>query len=250
MKNGQRAVALVTGADTGIGFETAKGLTLEGYHVIMACMVESDAMEAINKIQTINPDASLAFCKVDLRYFDMVENLSNYVIDNYSNLHILVNNAGINDNPFEVTDDGFEATFQVNYLSHVLLTNRLLPLINASEGRIIHVTSYGHHNAIYNINEPLWERIDDKGNPHFDGIQTYFNTKLANLLFHHELSRLLWASDSRAKSIAVHPGSAKTNMLKKYSFANIKHSIFEVGETIFGQSAKGGGSAYLICLLR
>lgn len=240
MGNSQKPIALITGADSGLGFETAKELSIKGYHAIMACMDESKAMEAINKILTINPKASLEFCEVDLRSFEMVEELASYVIDNYPRLHILVNNAGINDNPLEVTADGFEATFQVNYLSHVLLTNRLLPLVEAAQGRIVHVTSYGHNQAVYDINSPLWQPIDNTQKLHYDGIQTYFNSKLANLLFHYELSRYLSTNGSMTMSIAVHPGSAKTNMLKINSHANLKHTIFQIGETIVGQTAKGG----------
>ncbi len=236
----EKPIALVTGSDSGIGFETAKELALNDYHVIMASRDESNATNAIEKILAINKKATLEFCYVNLNSLDLVNDLANNVIKNYQNLQILVNNAGINDNPFAVTKDGFEETFQVNYLSHVLLTNKLLPMIETNKGRIVHVTSYGHHNAIYDLKSPLWQSVGETTIPEYDGIQTYFNSKLANLLFHYELSNRLELNDSGAISIAVHPGSTKTNMLKRNSYANLKHTFFQIGETLLGQKAEEG----------
>ncbi|KTD61166.1 SDR family NAD(P)-dependent oxidoreductase [Legionella spiritensis] len=247
-------IALVTGADSGLGFETAKRLAAEGFHVIMAGIRESEAQEAIKAIRNDVPAAILQFEYVDLGSMNSVKRLCDRLLAQYDNLSLLVNNAGVNDTPYRITKDGFEATFQINYLGHVLLTQRLLPLLEANgNARIVHVTSYGHHYGSCDTQSPLWQKISPENQPEcerqYHGIKAYFNSKLAVLLFHNELARRFNYCESSVKSIAVHPGSARTQMLKQNPWANCQHSFFQLSEQMVGQTpAEGARPTLHACL--
>ncbi len=122
-KSNPKPVAIVTGASSGIGFETAKGLVQEGYHVIMACKQDKQAEKAFNSLLETDYQGSVQLVYIDLASLSSVNAFCNQIKNQYESVSLLVNNAGINDAPFNVTEDGFESTFQVNYLAHVLLTH-------------------------------------------------------------------------------------------------------------------------------
>ncbi|KAJ9073592.1 Retinol dehydrogenase 13 [Entomophthora muscae] len=142
-------VAIVTGANTGIGYETARALGKAGYKVILACRSQAKAEAAISSLLEENPSANLKFMELDLASFDSVKKFASEFNNTESHLDLLVNNAGIMVLPtFQLSEDGNEMQYQVNYLSTFLLTRLLIKKLKASkQGRIISLSSLAHYNA-------------------------------------------------------------------------------------------------------
>lgn len=237
-------IAIITGANSGIGYETTIELAKAGYIVVMACINISGAQESKKKILEQIPEAQLIIEYLDLGSLSSVRTFTEKIINQYNEISLLINNAGINNAPFVLTEDGFESTFQVNYLGHFYLTQHLLPLLEKNgNGRVITVTSYGHHSGVISFDNPFLQHHEPDNPPlssSYNPFQAYFNSKLANLLFSRELDRRLRATGSSIKSIAVHPGSVQTNMLKKNNFVSLQYLFFSTGEKLIGQTAKEG----------
>jgi len=196
---------LVTGANTGIGFETAKCLAERGARVLLGCRSEDRATDAMARIHLDIGDADLAFVPLDQGDLASVEAAAELVMQE-ERLDVLVNNAGIMMTPRELTTDGFESQFGVNHLGTFALTGRLLSKLAETDGSRVVITSSLAHRA---------------GSIHFDDIDAakkygaqdrYQQSKLANLLFMYELDRRLRAADSSTIAVACHPGIADTEL--------------------------------------
>ncbi|OUS29778.1 hypothetical protein A9Q99_08085 [Gammaproteobacteria bacterium 45_16_T64] len=215
--------ALITGANSGIGFEAAKALAEKGARVTLACRNQQKAEEAIALIKSSLPKAKLEFLAMDLASQTSIKNAVANFKENNSSLDILINNAGVMWLPKSQTEDGFEMQFGTNHLGHFTLTGLLLDtLINTPNSRIVTVSSLGHYT----------------GKIHFDDIQldkrygkhkSYAQAKLANLMFAYELDRKLKAAGKETRSIAVHPGGSSTNLA---------NPGFEKGASLFTGVAK------------
>ena len=201
-------IALVTGANSGIGFATACGLARAGARVIMGCRNAGKAKAAMAAICAIVPKAKLEFLPGDLSDQASVHKAAELLKSRHSQLHIQVNNAGIMTLPYGKTRDGFEMLFGTNYLGHFALTGQLLDLTSRTSGsRIVTVTSLSERVGRLPLDDLNWEqsRYSKRG--------AYARSKLANLVFALELDRRLRKAGIDALSVAAHPGYSATNIV-------------------------------------
>lgn len=202
--SGQRV--LVTGANSGIGFETARVLAQRNAHVILACRTEAKAVEAMARIRALYPRAQLQFLPLDLASQTSVREMVAMFREQYDTLDLLINNAGVMWLPQSKTVDGFESQLGTNHLGHFALTGLLLPvLMNTPGARIVTVSSIAHRGGQIHFDD-LWL---DRG---YGRQKAYSQSKLANLVFALELQRRLHAAGAPIISVAAHPGVANTNL--------------------------------------
>jgi NAD(P)-dependent dehydrogenase (short-subunit alcohol dehydrogenase family) len=194
---------MVTGASSGIGKETAKQLAILGADVVMVCRSRERGERARTEIEE-GSHTNLELLLSDFRSLDSVRFLAGEFIERHRALHVLVNNAGVARVRRSVTADGFEETFEVNYLSHFLLTNLLLhSLKEGAPSRIVNVSSIGHFGGHINFQDLQME----KG---YGVMKAYKQTKLAQVLFTYELSRRLEGTGVTAN--CLHPGAVATKI--------------------------------------
>ncbi|MGF1618485.1 MAG: oxidoreductase, partial [Acidimicrobiia bacterium] len=199
--------AVVTGANAGLGFETAKGLAEAGCHVVMAARNREKADRALSELIGVHPDASLEIAELDLASLESVETAALSIFSDHPSVDILVNNAGLMAMPEGKTEDGFELQFGVNHLGHWALTAQLLPaLLGSPEARVVTVTSTVHH----------YGRRVDPDNPHlldsYDPWRAYGQAKLANYHFALGLQRQFEQAGVTAASLVAHPGLTNTDL--------------------------------------
>lgn len=198
---------LVTGANTGLGFEAAKVLAARGGRVLLGCRSEDRATAAMKKISADVPGADLRFIPLDQGDLASVEAAAALVREE-DRLDVLVNNAGIMMPPLQYTTDGFESQFGVNHLGTFALTSHLLPKLAEFDGSRVVVTSSIAH-------KPGRIDFDDLGaEQRYDPQTRYQQSKLANLLFMYELDRRLRAAGSPTIAVACHPGIASTELAR------------------------------------
>jgi len=203
-QEGRRIV--VTGANSGIGLETTRELARNGATVIMACRSVDRGEEAATDIREDVPDADLRVEACDLGELESIHAFADRLGD--TDLDVLINNAGVMAIPRSETADGFETQFGVNHLGHFALTGLLLEnlgLDEAPESRIVTVSSGAHERGEIDFADLQHEQS-------YDPWDAYAQSKLANVLFAYELERRLLTADVNAKSIAVHPGYADTQL--------------------------------------
>lgn len=199
--------AIVTGANTGLGLETAKALAAKGAHVILAVRNLTKGEAAVEWITRSVRDADLELQRLDLGSLASVREAADEIRTKHETIDLLINNAGVMTPPRETTSDGFELQFGTNHLGHFALTglllDRLLPTVGS---RIVTVSSIGHRFAPGIRFEDLqWER-------RYNRLQAYGQSKLANLLFTYELQRRLIAQHTTA--LAAHPGGSDTELAR------------------------------------
>lgn len=198
--------AIVTGANSGLGFETTKELARQNIKVIMACRNLEKAEQARETILKEIPTANLRIIPLDLNSFESVHNFAEEFKSRYKALHILINNAGIMANGFELSKDGYESQYASNFLGHFLLTNLLYNRLRKSESsRIITLSSIAHKFGKINT-----EKINDK--KAYIPFARYSETKLACLMFSYDLNRRLIEKDIKIISASAHPGVSLTNI--------------------------------------
>lgn len=200
-------VAVVTGANGGLGLETARELARKGAHVIMAARNLDKAAVAEEDIRSEIPDASLEVRKLDLGSLDSIKAFATEVLNAHDRVDILVNNAGVMGTPHQQTADGFELQFGTNHLGHFALTSQLMSALLRSEaGRVVTVTSTSRH---------FWGRLN-ADDPHltenYGPWRAYGQSKRANVHFALELNRRLEAAGASVQSLVAHPGYSNTNL--------------------------------------
>jgi NAD(P)-dependent dehydrogenase (short-subunit alcohol dehydrogenase family) len=200
-------VAVVTGANSGLGLESVKALAGAGATVVMTARDETRAERARDEIRAAHPESSPELVALDLASLDSVRIAAAAISTRHKAVDILINNAGVMATPELRTDDGFELQFGVNHLGHWTLTARLLPaLLAADAARVVTVTSTGHHFGC---------RIDPR-NPHLEGRynpwRAYNRSKLANYHFAIGLNREFERYGATAQSLVAHPGLSTTNL--------------------------------------
>lgn len=197
---------LITGANSGLGLESAKLLAGRGAEVIMACRNLDKGQQAAEQIRAEYPEANLAVLQLDLSDLQSVQAFAEKVRNGYDKLDVLINNAGIMAPPFQRTKDGFEMQMGTNHLGHFALTGLLLDLLEKAEApRIVTVSSFAQFMGRINLDNLNAE----KG---YYRWTFYGHSKLANLVFARELDRRLRERGSRIQSLAVHPGYSSTNL--------------------------------------
>ena len=200
-------VAVVTGANGGLGLATAKALAGAGAHVVMAARNQAKATGARDEILSAHPDASLEIVELDLGSQDSVKAAAATSLEAHPVVDLLINNAGVMAMPEGRTVDGYETQFGINHLGHWTLTSLLLPaVLRADAGRIVAVTSTARHQG----------RPVDLSDPHldkgYDAWRAYGRSKLANFHFAIGLNRQLEAAGARAIALSAHPGLTNSDL--------------------------------------
>ena len=199
--------ALVTGATTGLGLETARTLASAGAHVILGSRTVDKGQAAVAAVREAVADASVEHVQMDLADLATVRACADGVLAGHAALHLLVNNAGVMFTPEGRTADGHETQFGTNHLGHFVLTNRLLPLLLAgAPSRIVNLSSAGH-----GFSDILWDDPDYRKRP-YDKFEAYGQSKTANVLFSVELDRR--HRDQGVRAYAVHPGMIMTELAR------------------------------------
>ena len=200
-------VIIVTGANSGLGYEATKIFASKNATVIMACRSLEKANEAKEAIIEVYEKANLVPMVLDLGSLKSIKSFANEFKSKYNRLDILLNNAGIMTIPYGKTEDGFEIQNGVNHLGHFALTSQLFKLIkNTSESRIVNVSSLAHRQGKMDFDNYLFE----KGN--YKKMKSYAKSKLSNLLFTYELDRRIKEKGHDVKVLAAHPGVSSTNL--------------------------------------
>lgn len=238
-------VIVVTGANSGLGFQTARALVRQGAHVIMACRSEAKAREASERIDDERGPGRTEPWVLDLASLASIEAFADRVTRQHDELHALCNNAGVMALPYAKTSDGFEMQLGTNHLGHYALTGRLLPLLLAAEGsRVVTVTSLAHR-----MGRMRW---DDLHSEHrYQKWQAYAQSKLANLLFTYELQRRLSAAQVDTIAVACHPGYSSTNLQlegARLSGSTLRARMMAVANRVAAQSAEMGALPSLYAL--
>lgn len=197
-------VCVITGANSGVGFETAKRCAQGGAHVVMVCRSEERGQAAKREVEKVAKGQVDLLCS-DLSVMADVRSLAKTLLDKYPRIHVLVNNAGLHSTTRSTTADGFETTFAVNHLAPFLLTLLLLDRLKASApARIINVSSQGHRFGGLDLNDLNWDKRM------YRGLKAYGASKTANMFFTWELADKLRGTGVTVN--AVHPGEVKTQI--------------------------------------
>lgn len=200
---------LITGANTGIGYEAARVLAGRGARVLLGCRSDHKARDARDRILALHPKADVETVSLDLGSLGSVR-VAAAEVDHEPRLDLLINNAGIMIPPREETAEGFESQFGVNHLGHFALTGLLLPrLLATPSSRIVTVSSGAHKFGKIDFD-------DVHARKRYSRQARYGMSKLANLLFTHELQRRLAARDEDTIAVACHPGVSDTELSRYF----------------------------------
>ncbi len=201
-------VALVTGSNTGLGFETALALYQKGARVIVACRNEDKGLDAIERMKAKGNGGELKYGQLDLSNLASVKEFSKKVIADEQRLDMLINNAGVMIPPASKSVDGFEIQFGVNFVGHFALTGHLFNLLEATKNsRIVTLSSIAHKGATIDFDN---FKLEKPYNPW----REYGQSKLADLIFMLELHKRLRSKGFQLASLASHPGFSKTDLQK------------------------------------
>lgn len=207
-------IAIVTGANNGIGFETTVAMAEAGFHVVMACRSQNKAEAAMAKVKDRVPTASLDISLLDLSDLASVRAFAEAFRARYERLDVLINNAGILLYSAQTNGDGVELQFATNHLGHFLLTALLVDLIpDDPASRIVSLSSIAHKGASIHFDD-----LTCGG----DGGVAYGQSKLACLLFGDELDRRLKATGKSLKSLSVHPGGSDSGLFNDMEKAQLE----------------------------
>ncbi|MFB6229248.1 MAG: oxidoreductase [Halobacteriales archaeon] len=232
---------LITGANSGLGFEATKAFAAKGATVIMACRSTDRGQDAATEIRDAigNTGATLNVRQCDLASLDSIESFATGVTGDYDAIDVLCNNAGVMAIPRQETEDSFEKQLGVNHLGHFALTGHLLDLLVETDGesRIVTHSSGAHESGEIDFDDLHREQSYEKWD-------AYGQSKLANLLFAYELQRRLEGADvTDSISVACHPGYAATSLQyrgPRQAGSTLRMGMMRVANTVFGQSAAQG----------
>jgi NAD(P)-dependent dehydrogenase (short-subunit alcohol dehydrogenase family) len=198
--------AIVTGANSGLGYQTALVLSSKGAAVILACRSLDKGKEAVRQIRQEVPQANLHPEELDLASLSSIHRFSERIHNKFNCLDLLINNAGVMNLPKRLTGDGFEMQFGINHLGHFALTGLLYDLITSGKNsRVVTISSIAHMQGTINFNDLM-------GDQNYDSFGAYRQSKLANLMFMLELAQRFQNSRASAISVAAHPGLTHTNI--------------------------------------
>jgi NAD(P)-dependent dehydrogenase (short-subunit alcohol dehydrogenase family) len=226
-------VAVVTGANTGIGFETAAVLARQGATVVLAVRNIDKGKQAARRITAASPQAKVALQQLDLTSLASVSAAAAAIKAAHSRIDLLINNAGVMMTPKGATKDGFELQFGTNHLGHFALTGLLLErLLPVDDSRVVTISSLGHR-----IRASI-DFDDLRTGPGYDRAAAYGRSKLANLLFTYELQRRLAAKAAPTIAVAAHPGGSRTE-LGRNAPAWVRIGLTVIGPVLFQSAAMG-----------
>ena len=214
-------IAVVTGASSGIGIDTARVLGSKGALVVLAVRNLSKGKNVADAIRSNDPSIELQVRELDLTSLDSVASFVDSVLHDFDKLDILINNAGIMMCPYATTQDGFEIQMGTNHFGHFALTGRLLPLLRQSTGsRLVVLSSLGHRPGKIDFSDLNWESRK------YNTSQAYFDSKLANLYFAYELARRLEPLASNPIVTSAHPGWTRTGLQKHSGLMTFLNNFF------------------------
>ena len=215
----QGRLAVVTGANTGLGFETAQALAARGASVVLAVRNVEKGKQAADRIAAGAPGATVTVQELDLSSLDSVRAAAAELRAGHPRIDLLICNAGVMYPPKQTTTDGFELQFGTNHLGHFALTGLLLErLLPVPGSRVVSVSSVGHRiRARINFDDLQWERS-------YSRVRAYGQSKLANLMFTYELQRRL--SGAGTIAVAAHPGFAATELMRHTPAAAVVTPLF------------------------
>jgi NAD(P)-dependent dehydrogenase (short-subunit alcohol dehydrogenase family) len=226
-------VAVVTGSNTGIGYQAAAALAQSGAHVVLAVRDPQKGNLALARITAAHPDADVTLHALDLSSLDSVRAAATALRSAYPRIDLLINNAGVMWTPKQLTADGFELQFGTNHLGHFALTGLLLDsLLPVRGSRVVTVSSSGHRfRAAIHFDDLQWEQS-------YDRYAAYGQSKLANLLFTYELQRRLAGHQANTIAVAAHPGAASTELGR--SAPTLLKPLFALAGPVLFQNAAMG----------
>jgi NAD(P)-dependent dehydrogenase (short-subunit alcohol dehydrogenase family) len=233
--------AVITGANTGLGFETARVLAARGAQVVLACRNPGQAKEAAARILSSDPDpappADVQAVRLDLASLASVREAAEEIGSAYGPVDLLINNAGVMMTPYRRTDDGFELQLGVNHLGHFALTGLLLGrMLGQAGSRVVTVSSNGHKSGQIDFDDLQSQR-------RYRRMAAYYQSKLANLMFTYELQRRLADAQAQTQALAAHPGKARTELTRYLpGWMRLEDLVIEQP---LGQSAAMGALATL-----
>ena len=232
----QGRIALVTGASSGLGLETARALRQHGATVVMACRSPLRAEAARQALLDVHGEGALDLVDLDLADLESVHRCSEALHQRYGRLDLLINNAGVMAPPRLVSHQGYELQLATNHLGHMALTTALLPLMEGQvNARVVTVTSGAQY-----FGRIAWD--DPNGEQRYDRWQAYSQSKLANVMFALELDQRLRGQGSTVRSLAAHPGLARTNLQPASIAANgsrIEAFAYRLMDPLFQSAAMG-----------
>lgn len=228
---------VVTGGNSGIGYEAALGFARKGAEVVLACRDLEKAGAAAAAIRAALPKASIEAMRLDLASLESVRRFAAELVARRATLDVLCNNAGVMAIPQRTTADGFEMQLGTNHLGHFALTGLLLErLLAAPRARVVNVSSNAHKFGRI--------RFEDlHGQRRYRKWEAYSQSKLANLLFTYELEHRFERAAARAISVACHPGYAGTNLQgagPRMAGSAVMESVWKLANLVFSQSAAMG----------
>jgi len=232
-------VALVTGANSGLGFEASKSLARSNARVIMACRSTDKGQVARQSILDQFPDCDLQLEELDVSSLDSVRDFARRITPELDRLDLLINNAGVMAIPYAKSLDGYEMQFATNHLGHFLLAGLLLPLLLKSpDSRVVAISSIAARNGIIDFEDLMGEND-------YDSWKAYNQSKLANLIFAFELQRRLTSIGSNTSAVAAHPGASMTNLFSTPGGGLIKRVLTPVIRPFMYQSQEEGVQSIL-----
>ncbi len=229
-------LAVVTGGNSGLGYKTVRELARHGAHVVLACRTPAKGQAARDQILDEVAGAAIEVMKLDLADLASIRDFAEGFKSDHTQLHILVNNAGVMATPRRATADGFELQLGTNHLGHFALNGLLLGvLLQTPDSRVVTVSSIAERMGHVDFDDLMSEAS-------YERWTAYGQSKLANLLFAYELQRRLEAADASTISVAAHPGFAATDLRSKLmsSETPLLHRILSYLFEVMSQSAERG----------
>jgi len=226
-------LAIVTGANGGLGYEAALALAGKGAQVVLACRSIAKAEAARQRIRGEHAKARVQLAELDLSDQDSVRAFARQARRDYPRIDLLINNAGVMAIPRQLTRDGFEMQLATNHLGHFALTGLLLPSLNASpDARVVAVSSIAARHAAIHFDNLMGERG-------YQAWKAYNQSKLANLMFGLELQRRLARSGSTTTAVIAHPGTASTNLFASPGARIVKQLLMPLASRLFHAPERG-----------
>jgi NAD(P)-dependent dehydrogenase (short-subunit alcohol dehydrogenase family) len=230
-------IAVVTGANSGLGFVVSRELARAGAHVVMGCRDATRGADARDRLVRQVPSADVEVLSLDLASLASIRRFADRLHAEFPGLDLLVNNAGVMAIPRQETEDGFERQFGTNHLGHFALTGLVMPsLVGRVGSRVVAVSSTAHKTGRIDFDDLMGKRSYRKWS-------AYSQSKLANLLFAFELQRRLEAAGAETISVAAHPGYAATNLQQvgpKLQGSRISALVMSLGNALFAQTDEMG----------
>lgn len=200
-------VIVITGGNSGLGFEAAKMFAGKGARVVIASRNLDKSEKAVFLIQSAVENSEVYAMTLDLANLESIKNFAVNFTDKFDRLDVLLNNAGVMFTPYMKTENGFEYQNGVNHLGHFALTGQLLPILKETkDSRIVNVSSLAHSLGKMDWDDYLFEK-------NYNAKKSYGRSKLSNLLFTYELDRIMRESNTEIKVLAAHPGVSNTNLV-------------------------------------